>query len=74
MESGSTATSQNENCDFPSKTLNPGNGVVFCFVKKNICKKYLILPLYCYTHRRYHIMLVMHTLFFGVKFCKRATS
>ena len=34
MESGSTATSQNENCDFPSKTLNPENGVVYCFVTR----------------------------------------
>ena len=31
MESGSAATSQN---DFPIKTLNPGNGVVYCFVTK----------------------------------------
>ena len=34
MESDSNATSQNENCDFPSKMLNPGNGVVCCFVIK----------------------------------------
>ena len=34
MESGSTTTSQNENCDFPNKTLNLGNGVVYCFVIK----------------------------------------
>ena len=34
IEPGSTATSQNENCDFPSKTLNPGNWMVYCFVTK----------------------------------------
>ena len=32
MESGST--SQSETCDFASKTLNPGNGVAYCFVTK----------------------------------------
>ena len=34
MESGSTATSQNENCDFPSKTWSPGNAVVYCSITK----------------------------------------
>ena len=34
MESGSTATPKNENCDSPSKTLNPGNEPVYCFVTK----------------------------------------